>query len=77
MVSRFQLEKLRTAYLNKNTHARRLSPKWPTEIAEKRVFQTFRRVEEKMFVSFFSTTVEAAARMCVCVRMPEHTVLSC
>lgn len=68
-MSRFQLEKLRTACLNKNTHVRRLSPKWPTEKAEKRVFQTFRRVEGKMF---FSTTAEAAAHVCVCADARAH-----
>lgn len=64
-VNRFQLEKLRTACLNRNTYARRLSPKvadgkrWNT--------QTFQMVEGEMFVAFFETRAEAEARVCVCV----------
>lgn len=64
--NRFQLEKLHTPCLNRNTYPRRLSPKvadgkrWKT--------QTFRMVEGEMFVSFFKTRAEAAARVCVCVR---------
>lgn len=66
-MSRFQLEKLRTACLNKNIHARRLSPKWPTEKAEKRVFQTFQRVEGKMFVSFFfNDSRGSSSHVCMC-----------